>query len=62
LFDSLGIAAASRAAHVAIVTNAGSVDVQVDTDNNPADGFELTVATLQTTDPVTVGQDVVLGS
>jgi len=62
LFDSMGIAAANRAAHVAIVTNVGSVDVQVDTDNNPADGFELTVATLQTTDPVTVGQDVVLGS
>jgi len=62
LFDSMGIAGAGRAAHVAIVTNAGSVDVKVDTDNNPGDGFELTVATLTTTDPVTVGQDVVLGS
>jgi Ca2+-binding RTX toxin-like protein len=62
LFDSMGIAAAGRAAHVALVANAGSVDVQVDTDNNPADGFELTVATLQTVDPVTLGQDVVLGS
>ncbi len=62
LFDSLGIAAAQRAAHLSIATNAGRVDVFVDADGNAGNGFELLAVTLNTTSPVTVGPDIVLGS
>jgi Ca2+-binding RTX toxin-like protein len=62
LFDSLGVAAANRAAHVSIVDNGASVDVAIDADGNAANGFELTAVTLNTTDTITVGQDVILGA
>jgi hypothetical protein len=38
-----------------------TVDVRVDADLNLANGYELTVATIQTADAITVGQDVVVG-
>jgi Ca2+-binding RTX toxin-like protein len=62
LFDSLGIAAANRAANVSIVDNGATVDVAIDANGNAADGFELTAVTLNTTDTITVGQDVILGA
>jgi len=62
LFDSLGVAAADRAAHVSVVDNGASVDVAIDADGNAANGFELAAVTLNTTDTITVGQDVILGS
>ena len=61
LFDSLGAAAASRAALVQIVDNGGVVLVNVNASTASPD-FELVVAQLETGDPITVGQDVVVGS
>jgi len=60
LFDSLGIAAASRAAHLSVDTHAASVDVRFDADGNGS--FESIIATLNTTDVVTVGADIVVGT
>jgi Ca2+-binding RTX toxin-like protein len=62
LFDVLGVADLQRASHVMIVDYGSTVDVRVDADLNLANGYELTVATIQTADAVTVGQDVALGS
>jgi hypothetical protein len=62
LFDSLGIAAATRADHLSIDTHATSVDVRFDADGNDANGFELTIATLNTADAITVGSDVIVGT
>jgi Ca2+-binding RTX toxin-like protein len=63
LFDSLGVADGDRAGRVSLVVNdAGTaVDVKVNADANP-NFFELTVATLNTVDPITVGADVVVGT
>ena len=61
LFSGLGIASADRPSHVMLVDSGPSVDVRVDEDNNLLNGYETTVATIQTTDPVTIGQDVILG-
>src|SRR5882724_8266812 len=60
LFDSLGIAAANRAGHLAVDTHATSVDVRFDADSNGS--FESIIATLNTTDAITVGADIVVGS
>jgi Ca2+-binding RTX toxin-like protein len=62
LFDGLGVAAADRGGRVSVADNGGSVNVAVDADNNGANGFEFVVATLITSDAVTVGQDVVVGT
>ncbi len=62
LFDGLGVAAPNRASHVSVVDNGTSVDVSVDLDGNAANGFEFAVATLNTADVVTVGEDVLLGT
>jgi len=62
LFDSLGVAAADRAAHVSIVDHGATVDVAIDADGNAANGFELTAMTLNTNDAITVSQDVLLGT
>ncbi len=62
LFDGLGVAAADRAGRVSLADNGASVDVSVDADGNAANGFEFTVATLNTADAITIGQDVLLGS
>ena len=61
LFASLGVPVTDRATRVSIVDKGAIVDVKVDADGNSANGFELTVATLQTTDTITLGDDVFLG-
>jgi len=62
LFDGLGVVAADRAGRVSVVDKGASVDVSVDADGNAANGFELIVATLNTADVITVGQDVIVGA
>ncbi len=60
LFDSLGVAAANRAQRVSTQVNGDSVDVLFDADNNGS--FEAVIATLNTADTITVGQDIIVGS
>jgi T1SS-143 domain-containing protein len=60
LFDSLNVATNLRDDRTNIVDNGATVDVQVDVDNNGS--FELTVATLNTTNTITEGTDVVFGT
>ncbi len=60
LFDGLGVAAVDRTARVSVADNGASVNVSVDADGNAANGFEFVVATLNTADAVTVGQDVIV--
>jgi Ca2+-binding RTX toxin-like protein len=60
LFDNLGVAAGDRTARVSIVDKGATVEIAVDTDGNP--GFDLAVATLQTSDPINIGQDVLVGT
>ena len=60
LFNALGAGnEAERAARVQITDRGANVDVRVDTDNNGS--FDLFVATLQTTDTITVSGDLSLG-
>jgi len=60
LFDNLGVNAADRDGRISITDNGnGSFNVAVDADGNKGNGFELTVATVQTNDHLTVGQDVI---
>ncbi len=61
LFDSLGIAAADRGGRVTLTTGVGSVDVSVDTSPLHNGTGMVAVATLHTTDVITVGEDVVVG-
>jgi Ca2+-binding RTX toxin-like protein len=61
LFDNLGVAAGDRDGRVSITDNGnGSFNVAVDADGKAGNGFELTVATIQTTNPVTLGHEVVV--
>jgi len=60
LFDSLGVSKANRAARVSTNDKGDSVDVLFDADGNGS--FELTIVTINTPDPITVGSDIVLGS
>ena len=60
LFDDLGVESANRAGRVSIVDNGATVDVFVNADGNAGNGFELAVATLQTPNTITLGQDVVV--
>jgi Ca2+-binding RTX toxin-like protein len=60
LFDSLGLAAADRAARVQIIDTRSVVELRVDTHGDQI--FDLFVATIRTPDAITVGQDVLLGS
>ncbi|MCK6454264.1 MAG: hypothetical protein L6R19_25955 [Alphaproteobacteria bacterium] len=65
LFDALGIATAARAARVQITDTSGGSDgpvwlIEVDTDGNG--DFDLDVATIASTDAITVNQDVLTGS
>jgi hypothetical protein len=60
LFDSLNIATDNRADLVEIKDNGATVDVKVDADQNGS--FELHVATLQSADVITVGDDVIVGT
>jgi len=61
LFDNLGVNAADRDGRVSIIDHGnGTVDVAVDVDGNKGNGFEQVVATLNTHDPVNLGQEVVV--
>jgi Ca2+-binding RTX toxin-like protein len=60
LFDKLGVAEADRAGRVSLTDGGSTVDVAIDADGNAANGFELKTVTLNTTDAVTLGQDVIL--
>jgi Ca2+-binding RTX toxin-like protein len=60
LFDELGVLGTSRAGRVSIVDSGASVQVRVDTNGDLS--FDLAVATLKTTDAITIGHDVLLGS
>jgi len=60
LFDSLGIPTASRAGHLSVDAHATTVDVRFDADGNGT--FESVIATLNTTDAITVGADIVVGT
>ena len=62
LFDKLGVAEVDRAGRVSLTDGGSVVDVSIDADGNAANGFELKAVTLNTTDAVTLGQDVLLGS
>jgi Ca2+-binding RTX toxin-like protein len=61
-FDSAGVADLDRVNRVSISDDGASVNVFVDADGIAANGFEVLAATLQTTDAVTLGQDVTVGS
>jgi Ca2+-binding RTX toxin-like protein len=60
LFDSLGIAASKRAGLVDINDLGGTVEISVNADGKA--GFELVIATLNTADAITKGQDVIVGT
>jgi Ca2+-binding RTX toxin-like protein len=60
LFDSLLVAAGDRAGRVAIDDNGASVDIAVDTNGDTL--LDLVIATLKTSDVISIGQDVLLGS
>ena len=60
LFDSLGVGAADRAARINITDLGATVEVRVNTGGAP--DFDLFVATLNTADTITVGQDIIVGS
>ncbi len=45
-----------------IVDYGATVDVRVDVDGNLANGYEQTVATIQTKDVVSLGEDVLVGA
>jgi Ca2+-binding RTX toxin-like protein len=65
LFDGLSVATASRAALVTLAPAVGHVDVNVDVSLAHDGSNIITVATLNTTDTITVGQagaDVILGT
>jgi Ca2+-binding RTX toxin-like protein len=62
LFDGLSVLAADRASRVSMLDKGASVDVFVDADGNLFNGFELTVATLKTTDVITIGSDILVGT
>jgi Ca2+-binding RTX toxin-like protein len=59
LFDQLAVDPVDRAARVELSVVGATVEVRVDTDGNL--DFDLLVATLNTSDTVTVGADVVVG-
>jgi hypothetical protein len=60
LFDSLGIAASKRAGLVNINDLGNTVEISVNADGKA--GFELLIATLNTVDVITKGQDMIVGT
>ena len=62
LLDSLGLAAKDRAASVDIQDKGSTVEIRVDADGNTGNGAELLMVTLNTTDDIALGADVILGS
>jgi Ca2+-binding RTX toxin-like protein len=61
LFVGLGLTPAQAVTRVAILDFGSTVDIRINADGNLANGYELTVATIQTADAVTVGSDVIVG-
>jgi Ca2+-binding RTX toxin-like protein len=62
LFDSLPpLTLEQRAGRVAILDYGATVDIRINADGDLSNGYELTVATIQTTDAIAVGQDVIVG-
>ncbi|HJT11847.1 MAG TPA: calcium-binding protein [Dongiaceae bacterium] len=61
-FDSAQVVDVDRVNRVSISDDGASVNVFVDADGIAANGFEVLAATLQTTDTITLGQDVIVGS
>ena len=59
LFDSLGTATADREGRVQISDRGAAVDVRLDTDGDGS--FELFAVTIQTSDAVTIGRDILVG-
>jgi len=62
LFDSLGVATSGRAGRVSVVDAGATVDIRVNADANAGNGFELTVASLNTADTISIGEDVIVGT
>jgi Ca2+-binding RTX toxin-like protein len=62
IFDGFpSIPAVDRPGLISIVDKGATVDVAVDADRNAGNGFEM-VITLHTTDTITIGQDVIVGT
>jgi Ca2+-binding RTX toxin-like protein len=61
IFDGFKIAAVDRPGLVSIVDKGATVEVGVNVDGNAGNGVELTI-TLHTTDAITIGQDVIVGT
>ena len=59
-FDSLSVATNLRDDRTNIDDNGSTVDIQIDADGNGS--FELTIMTLNTSNSVTEGSDVVFGT
>ena len=62
LLDSLLIAANDRETSVDIQDKGSTVEIRVDADGNSGNGAELLMVTLNTTDEISFGADVILGS
>jgi Ca2+-binding RTX toxin-like protein len=60
LFEILGVVDGGRAARVDLTDKGASVEVRVDTDGDST--FDLFVATINTADAVTIGEDVIVSS
>jgi Ca2+-binding RTX toxin-like protein len=61
-FLGSGVPPEERANRVLLSDQGGSVNVYIDANNVAADGLEFLAATLQTSDAVTLGQDVIVGT
>jgi len=61
-FLGSGVPPEERANRVLISDQGDAVNIYIDADNVAANGFELLTATLYTTDAVTLGQDVIVGT
>ncbi|MCC6471247.1 MAG: hypothetical protein IT563_23225 [Alphaproteobacteria bacterium] len=66
LLDALGIATGDREASVQVIDTSGGQDgptwtIAIDSDHNTANGFEIALAAVTTTDPITINQDIHLG-
>jgi Ca2+-binding RTX toxin-like protein len=60
LFESLGVSGKDRASRISILDKGATVDIFVDLDGSPFTN-SLLIATLKTSDAITVGQDVLPG-
>jgi Ca2+-binding RTX toxin-like protein len=61
-FLGSGVPPEERVNRVQISDQGSSVNVYIDANNVAADGFEFLAATLQTSDAITLGQDVIVGT